>query len=661
METSMMYIIKSALLLALFWGIYRLCLRGETFYKFNRFFLITGIILSLTMPLVTIYFPVEVTAPEIPVTLTATTSAPLVTDAVVTPLIPPAHTTNWLLLTYLAGIGILLLFRSRGLMQLFAVVQRYGYKNIYGYKLVESPAFGSAFSFFRLVFMPQVITSERERELILKHESAHISQYHWLDLLLADLLCIFQWFNPMVWLYSQSVRENHEFLADNAVIQTVNKAYYQKILVSQWCKIPVFPVANSFCYSSQLKRINMMKKNISNPVKKTFALLTVPALALFLWAFAEPEYTTVCTTTGNPEDINTGITANSGNNANLTDTVYYKKGDVLKQIDDKKEKRNKKDNAGNVNNEKKDSLPEKTESLSAGLKDVTFPSKQMLVVIDGTPSDKKLNQLEAKDIYSMSIVKGNQFVANYGKEAENGVILITTKAISRDTLLATNGIDIKGLVTDEDGKPLQDARIILHPNKPIGASDKVGKFAQRILQGDFIFISHPGYLDEFLSLKPAPENDEYVVKLKKITPGMEITVSSTQTIQYPKADLRKISDFLHIIVGKTLKEKGVAIMDYTIDTAGNFSDLKLTIQEGDEAFKTALETALKDFPKLTPPTKDGIPIKLRFKNSVIRIPSDSGPFGKGTSTGVQLSIQKNGLKTLSYNKFQLTKDGYTVF
>lgn len=646
MESIIMHIAKSALLLTLFWGIYRLCLRGETFYTFNRFFLITGIILSLTMPLITIHFPVEVTAPEIPVTLTTTTSVPLVADALVTESITEAPVINWLLIAYLAGIGILLLLRSHGLMRLFTVVKRYGYKNSSGYKLVESPVFSSAFSFFKLVFMPQIIRSENERELILKHESAHISQYHWLDLLLADLLCITQWFNPVVWIYSQAIKENHEFLADNAVIQTVNKTYYQQILVNQWCNISVFPVANSFCYSSQLKRINMMKKNISNPVKKTFVLLTVPALALFLWAFAEPEYIVTNSSvvadkivvTDTPVPTNAKVITTNPNTDTETirtvipstkpgDTVYYKKGDVLIKIDDKKNIKNK----GNEEaNKKADKSVESTITFTVGSNRTGFPKEKMLLVVDGKPSDKKLGQLNAEDIYSMNISKKEQFVKDYGKEAENGVIFIITKQGGRGPLLESNGFDIKGIVTDENGTPLKDAQLVIYPEKPTSVSNENGKFTLRVLPEDFITVLLPGYMDTTIGLDPRKTNREYTIKLKKITPGTEITLSSMRSNLYPKADLRKISDFLNIELCKKITEKGVAVLDYTIDTNGNFSNPKLIIEEGNDTFKAAIETVLNDFPKVTPPTKDGIPVKLRVKKHVIRTPYDNGIFTSGT-------------------------------
>ena len=51
-------------------------------------------------------------------------------------------------------------------------------------------------------------------EVIMNHEREHIQQRHWLDLLLVELMCIVQWFNPFAWIYVHLVRQNHEYLAD---------------------------------------------------------------------------------------------------------------------------------------------------------------------------------------------------------------------------------------------------------------------------------------------------------------------------------------------------------------------------------------------------------------------------------------------------------------
>ena len=52
----------------------------------------------------------------------------------------------------------------------------------------------------------------------MNHEAVHVRQKHWLDLLLSGLLCTLQWFNPVVWIYSRFIRQNHEYLADEVAL-----------------------------------------------------------------------------------------------------------------------------------------------------------------------------------------------------------------------------------------------------------------------------------------------------------------------------------------------------------------------------------------------------------------------------------------------------------
>jgi TonB-dependent SusC/RagA subfamily outer membrane receptor len=133
--------------------------------------------------------------------------------------------------------------------------------------------------------------SEVEKRLILEHETAHVEQHHWVDLFLSQLVCALQWFNPFVWLYRNAVKQNHEFLADRSVLQKGNSpAIYHATLINYTFKSPVFALTNSFSYYNKFKRITMMKKTESKHAKKFAILLLVPALALFLWAFAEPDY-----------------------------------------------------------------------------------------------------------------------------------------------------------------------------------------------------------------------------------------------------------------------------------------------------------------------------------------------------------------------------------
>ena len=100
-------------------------------------------------------------------------------------------------------------------------------------------------------------------------------------LLLVELLCMLQWFNPLVWIYIRFIRQNHEYLADEVALQrTSDPAIYRAALLNQIVGAPVVSLANSFNYSLNKKRFNMMKNIISSPYRKMKILFILPVFAL---------------------------------------------------------------------------------------------------------------------------------------------------------------------------------------------------------------------------------------------------------------------------------------------------------------------------------------------------------------------------------------------
>ena len=126
----------------------------------------------------------------------------------------------------------------------------------------------------------------------MNHEMVHIRQKHWLDLMLAELLCLIQWFNPVIWIYIRLVRQNHEYIADKVALQrTSDPAIYRAALLNQIVGSRVISLANSFNYSLNKKRFTMMK----NIYKLTLQededyFFILPVFAIVFYAFAKPDY-----------------------------------------------------------------------------------------------------------------------------------------------------------------------------------------------------------------------------------------------------------------------------------------------------------------------------------------------------------------------------------
>lgn len=291
----------------LFWLLYRMVLQSEIFFKFNRFFLLTGLFVAVFLPQITVYYPVEVVQAAAhsvsrPREIIVTEGEVLVSEGT-----SGLSFVQILYVCYGIVVCVLLATRLWGICRLLGIaIQNRRYKFSGRYRQVESKNIKMPFSFLGYIFLPTTGISDSQRRIILKHEEAHIKQHHWIDLWLADLLCVLYWFNPIVWLYKKAVYENHEFLADRAVLRECPVKEYQCSLLNSWLGTSIFRPAESYYYSNPEKRMKMMKKNNSQSLKKLSVLLVFPAVALFLWAFAEPKYVVVASPVVPPAVDSTG-------------------------------------------------------------------------------------------------------------------------------------------------------------------------------------------------------------------------------------------------------------------------------------------------------------------------------------------------------------------
>jgi len=198
---------------------------------------------------------------------------------------------NWarvLLLLYLLGtlfftVRLLLLFRW-----LRQTVNKYGSTYNDGVKLVKMDEEVPPFSFFRFVFLHSETTSHSGFSQILAHEKVHIVQRHSLDLILAHLLTIIQWFNPFAWLINNAMKTNHEYIADRNVVDQGYELFdYQSLLLKQMISIRSVELVNNFNLINIKKRIAMMTRIKSGLAAQMKALVVIPAAMFVFFFFAE--------------------------------------------------------------------------------------------------------------------------------------------------------------------------------------------------------------------------------------------------------------------------------------------------------------------------------------------------------------------------------------
>ncbi|WP_302560589.1 M56 family metallopeptidase [Phocaeicola sartorii] len=292
MGAFFVYIVKSAVCLAVFYLFYRLLLSRETFHRFNRIALLGILILSCVIPFaeVTMKEPMEVSQQ-----LLTWEELLLVADLNQTATVEtaPVSAITWcegLLMAYLLGIVFFFLRNVWSLSRMLRLIKGSTLvRRENGITLITHQKEIAPFSWMKFVVISEKDLKENGEE-ILTHEYAHIRKRHSIDLLIADICIFFQWFNPASWLLKQELQNIHEFEADESVIlQGIDAKKYQLLLIKKAVGTRLYSMANSFNHSSLKKRITMMLKKKSNPWARLKYLYVLPLAAIAVAAFARPE------------------------------------------------------------------------------------------------------------------------------------------------------------------------------------------------------------------------------------------------------------------------------------------------------------------------------------------------------------------------------------
>ena len=306
MGNFLVYILKSAACLAVFYLFYKLLMSRDTFHRFNRFALLGLLVLSSLLPLV----EASVNSPAA-VQETMLTLEQLLLLADIQPegesmaAATPSATVLWLraaLLVYLTGIVFFIVRNLCSLARLGRLIRQGKREALDSYlpdrkeknvRLVVHDHDIAPFSWMHWIVIARKDLEENGREILI-HELAHIRNRHSWDLLLADLCIFVQWFNPAAWLQKQELQNIHEYEADETVLREgVNARNYQMLLIKKAVGTRLYSMANSFNHSSLKKRITMMLKEKSNPWARAKYLYILPLAALAVTAFARPEVSAV--------------------------------------------------------------------------------------------------------------------------------------------------------------------------------------------------------------------------------------------------------------------------------------------------------------------------------------------------------------------------------
>lgn len=216
MLTFILYQIKVAVILISFYLCFKCLLNREKMHKVNRIVIVSTSVLSFILPLCTITIHKTVYIPETTVSGTigeVVTMAPTVIEDTGGVLWEPLIiTTFWL------GALFVICRTALGIWRVTRLVRSGESKELHGSEVIVCDKNIPPFSWMKWIVMSREDFGSGNKH-ILKHEKAHIRLGHSIDVLLFDLMSVFQWFNPAVWLLKRELRAIHEYEADDAVLR----------------------------------------------------------------------------------------------------------------------------------------------------------------------------------------------------------------------------------------------------------------------------------------------------------------------------------------------------------------------------------------------------------------------------------------------------------
>lgn len=409
MNNLMLYIVESTISITAFYFISRIFIKRDTDFDINRMVLLSIITVSLVIP--QIQLPVIAKAHEL---IKTSHVLPVGADQINNNSLQSIGKTittfpaneeyfptinsssfslkNMLFYIYLSGVLISLLILIRNVVAIVKVFQNANIQKKKDFRLAivedEIPSF---------TFMKSVVISKTDYDehgsYIFNHELEHIKLKHHYDLVLLEIIKIIFWFNPVVYLLVNDLKQIHEFQADNGTLKSgVNPVQYQLLIIEKSVGDKRFALVNSFNHSQIKKRIDMMNTS-QNKQPLKLKLLALTALALLLVfsfsSFTEPN------TTPNENYTKTDIQGTwklisynywGGNSLQMrspeTERIKFIKDNSFCWMDIKSENKQVEDSAGGIYNLSGNSYNEFIEFGGSGMTEYTNNEQRFRIKID---------------------------------------------------------------------------------------------------------------------------------------------------------------------------------------------------------------------------------------------------------------------------------------
>lgn len=392
MNEFLLYQLKVAACLAVFYLFFKWTLSRETFHCFNRILLLAGTVAAFLLPVWVVTRVAELPAvSDLPLTPEAGVAATAAVSAEADGSRFADVAVQSLFLIGILGGSLAFLRLSWSLACVVRTIRGGRRERLDGRGVlvrVTRPVI--PFSWMRYIVIGERDLSADSREILL-HEQAHVRLGHSWDLLCMDLLCCVQWFNPAIWLLRRELGAIHEYEADAAVLAAgADPRRYQLLLIRKSVGEKNFVAANSFNHDKLKNRVNMMLREKSSRGACVKALLLLPLLGIALSAFSE---------------------------------TVYRESEPLRG--------------------KMQTVVVRGDSLT-----VRGGQAKPLIIVDGLEA-ASLDEVGAADIESVTVLKDSAALRLYGRRAKDGVVIVTRKNAARTGKARTIVVN----VPSESGDP----------------------------------------------------------------------------------------------------------------------------------------------------------------------------------------------------------------
>lgn len=329
--TLLAYLLKVIVVSAIFYGYYRLFLRNKRFHHYNRFFLLSALLLSIVLPFIRIpllyqphdpindavYRTVSVINTDYEIDQVQQIAEPVPINESVFTLM------NSIYLLYAIGVLFLLTLVFKSLLYIRSLRKRYPAEEITSLRFYNTHEPGTPFSFFRSIFWnDQLAFNSREGQQIFRHELFHVQHQHSADRLLSEFLTAIFWFNPFFHLIKKELKAIHEFLADQFAISDSDRYAYATLLVQQALEAGKHTVTNHFFQNHIKRRIAMITQFKQSKYGYWSRVMILPVAVLlfcFVTLYAKKPANPVANDTAFESGPSVTLTADTGGGDNGPD------------------------------------------------------------------------------------------------------------------------------------------------------------------------------------------------------------------------------------------------------------------------------------------------------------------------------------------------------